>query len=360
MTVHAPHRRRRSAFAVFVSRILTLLTLLALALFASGVAAFFTARHALDHRGTPPALTPADSLLPFDVVPLQARDGTKLEGWWIPPRDGVRRADLATVVLAHGADGTGGAGAPGKASMLRQAAFLHRAGYILLLFDFRSYGGSAGRRSTAGVLETQDLEAALRLARERALGAPIAVLGEGLGATAGLVVAAQDPAIVALVADSPALRWREALLAQDRVRAFLPSRVAWPPLTWAFVSRELGPAFRSAEARDPLDAAALAGARPVLLIAGAADRQVAARDRAALRAALGPANASWAWTAPAAGHAQALASDPAEYRSRVLEFLDAAMAEWGRRRGNAAAGAPGPSTVSGSASAADSAGQGSP
>lgn len=171
----------------------------------------YTARELLNHRSARPAVTPADSGLAYSVVPLRARDGTVLEGWWIRPRDGARRRDLATVVLAHAADGERPGALTGKAGMLRHAAWLSRAGFIVLAFDFRSYGGSSGTQTTGGYLEQQDLEAAIRLAHERAVGAPVAILGEGMGATVGLAVMARDTSLVALVADSPGTSWRDGL-----------------------------------------------------------------------------------------------------------------------------------------------------
>ena len=113
----------------------------------------------------------------------------------------------------------------GKAGMLRHAAWLSRAGFIVLAFDFRSYGGSAGTQTTGGYLEQQDLEAAIRLAHERSVGAPVAVLGEGMGATVGLAVMARDTSLVALVADSPATSWRDGL-SELRPRAYCPPPTA--------------------------------------------------------------------------------------------------------------------------------------
>ena len=127
----------------------------ALAVIALGVvtaASYEEARALLSHRGTRPRVTPADSGLAYETVPFAASDGTVLEGWWIVPRDGVRRRDLATVVLAHPeVDSLALAtGVSGKARMLGWAAPLSRAGFIVLAFDFRSYGGSAGHLTTGG------------------------------------------------------------------------------------------------------------------------------------------------------------------------------------------------------------------
>jgi alpha-beta hydrolase superfamily lysophospholipase len=306
--------------------------LLALASAALGLATWNSSRAAgrmIAHRGPAPAPgdpVPADSGLAFTDVPLAARDGTQLAGWWIVPADGARRPDLAVVVMAHAANDRG------KASLLELAPALHRAGYILLLFDFRSYGGSAGTRTTYGFLEQQDLEAAIRLARERALGAPIALLGQGMGATTALLVAAQDPGVVCVVADSPWHSWDEAFFSRPGVAESGVGRLAPEPLVRWALRREVGFGFGTTDARQPLTAAPLAASRPVMAIYGEKDRVIPFHLQIKIVSALGTPNATWAWRAPGAEHLGAYASAPDEYRARVIEFLDASMTEWARRR----------------------------
>src|SRR5262245_51704976 len=123
-------RRRRLVFAVVILAVLAA----AWALYAglTARAGRWDAEKILAHHAIPPlpnAPTPADSGMRYTAVPLGARDGTKLAGWWIIPEDGTRRPDLAVVVMAHAEDPRG------KASLLTLAPALHRAGYILLLFD---------------------------------------------------------------------------------------------------------------------------------------------------------------------------------------------------------------------------------
>jgi pimeloyl-ACP methyl ester carboxylesterase len=175
---------------------------------------FFAAEVLMHHRSSRPSVTPADSGLAYDVVPLQASDGTLLEAWWIRPRDGHRRWDLATVILAHPADGELPGAPTGKAAMLPEAQFLSRAGFIVLVPDFRSFGGSQGTRSTGGLQEIQDLKAAVRLAKERVPDSPIAFFGRGMGATAVMLLAKQDM-LPTVVADSPYKTWQEAVRRAD-------------------------------------------------------------------------------------------------------------------------------------------------
>jgi pimeloyl-ACP methyl ester carboxylesterase len=308
------------------------------AVLAVTVFSYRAADQAVQHRGTRPAVTPADSGLAYSVVPLRARDGTDLEGWWITPADGVRRPDLAVVVLAHPEDDSLSLAREvgGKARMLRHAGYLHRAGFIVLLFDFRSYGGSSGSRTSGGYLEQQDLEGAIRLARERALGAPIAVVGEGMGATVGLAVTAQDPTVTCLVADSPTPAWNAALFPSPSIRGAWWSAFVVPPLAAYFAGREFPTAFLPGgfDGNSPvaLKAAPLAGMRPVMLVFGREDDAMPNATRIALAKALGPSNLTWAWAAPSARRLEVFDAAPADYETRVLEFLDSAIAQWARRK----------------------------
>lgn len=301
------------------------------ALLLSGATRIATAT--ITHHGPPPGPadpTPADSGMAYTQVPLAARDGTRLSGWWIVPADGRRRPDLAVVVLAHAADERG------KASLLTVAPALHDAGYIVFLVDFRSYGASEGTRTTHGFLEQQDVEAAVRLARERALGAPVALYGQGMGATACLLVAAQDPAIVCTIVDSPWESWDEAFFARavaggagSAAAGSLDRFVPRSLIRWR-LGQAIGFGFATPEAREPLVAAPLAASRPVMAIYGEKDEVIPFRHQVKLVSALGVPNATWAWRASGAGHLGAYASAPEEYRERLLEFLDASMVEWGK------------------------------
>ena len=280
---------------------------------------YSAARRVVYHRSRPSGPTPADSGIAASPIRMVARDGTEIRGWWIAPPDSSRRRDLAVVVLAHGHDDRA------KARMLRYAGFLHRAGYILCLFDFRSYGESQGTISTAGYLEQQDLSAAVDLARARAIGAPIILYGESMGAATALLVAAQDPAIVCVVNDSsfPSL---ETVLGRQFESTFGLPRYPFAPLTLWFCERFVGHGFRIGQV-SPLGAARLAGSRPILSIYGIADRHVPPADALRLVRALGPANATWAWFVPGTGHARAVDTHRAEYEARVLEFLGTVLAQ---------------------------------
>src|SRR4029079_5956048 len=104
-----------------------------------------------------------------------------------------------------------------------------------------------------------DLDAALRLVRERALGAQIFILGEGLGARVGLSAIAQDPSVTALVADSPSASRLEVLNASG-------------PFWTKLASGSLVRLFGHLEDRPSLETSLqLAGPRPVMIILGGED-----------------------------------------------------------------------------------------
>ena len=129
------------------------LAAVALAVAALGVvtaASYQEARALLHHRGVRPRVTPADSGLAYETVPFAASDGTVLEGWWIVPRDGVRRRDLATVVLCHPEDDSlaVATGFSGKARMLSWAGPLSRAGFAVTCGVVPVRTRSAGRCTT--------------------------------------------------------------------------------------------------------------------------------------------------------------------------------------------------------------------
>ena len=58
------------------------------------------------------------------------------------------------IILAHGTPGN-------RVSMISRAAFLYKHGYNILLFDFQSYGKSQGVMSTLGMVESEDILAAI-------------------------------------------------------------------------------------------------------------------------------------------------------------------------------------------------------
>lgn len=126
--------------------------------------------------------TPASAGLTYRDVALTTDDGERLHGWWIE-----RRAPaLGPVLLCHGNAGNVG-------DRVAHADVLTRAGFDVLLFDYRGYGSSSGRPDEQGTY--RDARAALRwlLGRPDVDPARVLYLGESLGGAIALELALEQP-----------------------------------------------------------------------------------------------------------------------------------------------------------------------
>src|SRR5207249_9000031 len=91
-----------------------------------------------------------------------------------------------------------------RSSLLNSAVSLNRAGYALLVFDFRGHGLSTGSGGFLGVDEKRDILGAIEFLKSRSDvdGSRIGLWGIGMGAYAGTLAALESPIIVALALDS--------------------------------------------------------------------------------------------------------------------------------------------------------------
>jgi hypothetical protein len=171
-------------------------------------------------------------------VELATRDGLRLGAWFVPGRGDPPRP---AVLVANGNAGDRSDRAP-------LAEALARAGYSVLLFDYRGYGGNAGSPTEAGLLD--DARAADDHLRDRADvdGARIAYFGESLGS--GVVTAlAVERSPFALILRSPFTSFAE----------IGSHHYPWLPVA---------PLIRD---RYPIAAQIASVRAPVLVIAGEAD-----------------------------------------------------------------------------------------
>ena len=89
------------------------------------------------------------TVLPVKDVGFYNWRGELLSGWLALITPGA-----PVIILTHGTPGN-------RLSMLQRAAFLYKHGYNVLLFDFQSYGLSQGVMSTLGMVESEDILAAI-------------------------------------------------------------------------------------------------------------------------------------------------------------------------------------------------------
>jgi fermentation-respiration switch protein FrsA (DUF1100 family) len=254
---------------------------------------------------------PAAHGLSCEEVAFPSRDGLLLGGWWIP----AQAVSRGTVILCSGQNGSMDKDVP-------QAVPLHQSGFNVLMFDFRAHGRSEGNTVTLGALEQADLFGALdylSIARgiDRA-----GVLGFSMGAGVGLLVAAQDERVAALVADGAFPRLAGLLAGYLRIRGVAgPLALGLAGLVLLVASlRTRYQLYRA----NPIDLADRVTA-PVLFIHGDRDPFVSVGEIERLAARVsGPHDL---WRVADAGHREAHRNRPEEYTRRVVEWFEGHLAE---------------------------------
>lgn len=135
------------------------------------------------------SITPRAFNLHYEDVSFQTAEGITLRGWHVPSE---KKTDK-TLILLHGYPAD-------KGDILPALAFLHKD-FNLLLFDFRYLGQSEGSYSTAGAKEVEDLLAAIRFLKTRAI-TEVGVWGFSMGGAVALMAIEKAPEIRAVVAES--------------------------------------------------------------------------------------------------------------------------------------------------------------
>jgi len=124
-------------------------------------------------------------------VEFVASDEVALSGWLIRGRP-----ELPPVILCHDFGSS-------RSSLINVALALSRAGFSVMLFDFRGHGSSGGGRSTLGLKEKRDVLGAVDyLSKVEGLDTRrIGIYGVGMGAHAAVLAASDRPSLKVLVLD---------------------------------------------------------------------------------------------------------------------------------------------------------------
>lgn len=243
-------------------------------------------------------LTPGDYGLRVEEITVVAEDGVRLAGWFAP------RPGAPAVVLLHGYPAE-------KADMLPIAGVLHRD-FAVLLMDLRYFGKSGGRVTTLGVRERGDLVRAIDFLAARGV-EPVGVFGFSLGGAVGLMTAAHDPRIRAVVAYAPFAD----------LRALGHDLYAWLWLgKYPFVELMVlwGRLLLGVDLTRPSPAEAARALRsPVLVIHSRNDEQIPFSHAERLRKALVENPRAELWTLEAGRHGQL----SADFDVRLTRFFAA-------------------------------------
>jgi uncharacterized protein len=251
--------------------------------------------------------TPWELGAPFEEIAITTGDGLRLSGWWLP-----QEKPKGVIITCHGHTGR-------KDDMLGIGTSAWRAGYAVLLFDFRGRGNSDPWPNSLISREVDDLLAAVAWAQARQPDAPIGVVGFSMGAAVSILATAQEPAIQALVADSPFTSVNDVVA--DGVRRVL-RLPAEPMVTLAeeYIARRHGYRFRQVR---PIDVVAQIAPRPVLIIHGTDDTVIPVHHgRAMYEAAQEPKQL---WICEGVDHCGAYFLDRATYVQRVIAFFEQSL-----------------------------------
>ncbi|MEJ2211962.1 MAG: alpha/beta hydrolase, partial [Anaerolineae bacterium] len=243
--------------------------------------------------GAPPRFPywrdPADDFIYYRDVTLTTVDGVHLAAWFVPALANGAPERHPTVLLCHGLQDR-------KETMLNLVPWLHRAGYNVMLFDFRGHGASDKRPTTIGRLERLDVEAALDWLEAEGVGGSVGGLGMSLGAAALVNAAAEDPRLDALVLDSLFANWNDT----DFARGY-----------------RLPPAWLVPNVPNPVDIIPNVHA-PIFIIQGTADILVNVDHARRLYAAANEPKELWINDS---GHAWSAWTYPELYQEKVLAFF---------------------------------------
>jgi uncharacterized protein len=247
-----------------------------------------------------------------DALPAPAQDvefssepGIRIHGsYWPQPTP-----DAPAVLLLHGNGGH-------RANVAATAQWLHGQGYAALAIDLRGHGRSTPSDKSFGYFEAADAHAALAWLRARYPEARVGVIGFSLGGAAAVLGPDGPVRADALVLMSTYPDMRRAIGNRIMVHAgSVPAAVLEPLLSYQSRLRvgvwpeELSPvnALRRVES-------------PVLIAGGALDPYTTPAELREMQAAAGPGTELW--VLDGVGHDDMVSAEGAEWRGRLLAFLD--------------------------------------
>jgi dipeptidyl aminopeptidase/acylaminoacyl peptidase len=243
--------------------------------------------------------------LPFQEVEIEASDGVRLRGWWIP---GDSREGTVIVCHGYGAD---------KADALPFAQFLNEAGFGVLVMDFRGHGESGGKTGSLGEREGPDLVRAVdRLVEDgQVKDGRLGIYGYSMGGAMAILAAAKDKRIRAVVTDCAYADTEEILVRWFQEAISVPRfPVIWTAIRWA--EFRLGCDYSSLSPEEKVSEIA---PRPLFIIHGERDSLIPVEH--ARRLYEGAAEPKELWVVPEAGHVGAFDEAGDRYRERVARFF---------------------------------------
>jgi len=247
--------------------------------------------------------TPDEYGLEYETVEFTAKDGITLRGVWIP----APGSDKAVVIL-HGHNSS-------YDFDVYRSSDLHKAGFNVLLFDFRAHGRSDGKMMTFGYKERWDVLAAIEFLHTRGM-QQIGLLGFSYGGLTAMLTAPICPEVKAVITDGGPARLMTGAAAWANERGlphWLTRAMAW--LFFSMVSVRLGVnIFRY----EPVRWVGKISPRPIFFIHGYQDLFCAYFNEL-YAAAKEPKEL---WRMREAGHTTASQLYPEEHARRVIDYFN--------------------------------------
>jgi fermentation-respiration switch protein FrsA (DUF1100 family) len=255
-----------------------------------------------------PGRTPIDFGILYDDVAIVTSDGLRLTGWSIPSQNG------ALVIAQHGYKADRG-------EMLNEAVMLQRHGFGVLIPAMRTHDLSDGAVISFGAHEIADLQHWFEFASTLpgVDATRIGLLGNSLGGTLAIQMAARTPGVRAVVANAAFSSLADTL---DTSVRFFTGMPAFPfaPLIAFWAERAIGIRVSDVDATRSI---AAISPRPVLLMQGGADEVISiASGQRLFDAAREPKSL---WFDSKVGHARFDTARPDEYERRVIALFESAL-----------------------------------
>jgi uncharacterized protein len=250
------------------------------------------------------AVVPPNELgVPHENVSFTTSDGLKLEGWYIPSKNGA-------AVISF----------PGRKGPQKPARMLARHGYGVVLFDRRGEGTSDGEPNALGWGGDRDIKAAIAFLQRRPDVEPDRIGGIGLsvGGELMLEAAADTKALAAVVSEGAGARMFTEEMDQD-LSGFEKATNA----VSAWVKQASIAVFSNQSPPTNLkDLVPRIAPRPMFLIAAPNSPNGEDLNRGYHATAGEPKTL---WEIPESGHVGGLSARPQEYERRVASFFDEAL-----------------------------------
>lgn len=252
--------------------------------------------------------TPADEGLTYNDIQFKSReDNLTLSGWLLRSQ-----ANEKTVILAHGYRKNR---LQNDVPALPIAKDLVSKGCNVIMFDFRNSGISDGNLTSVGQYEVRDLLGAVDYVKSQpGLNQKIILMGFSMGASTAILAGAREPAVAAVIADSPFADLNTYLNDNLSIWTELPSF----PFNKAFFIVVPKLTGLRMDMVSPIREISYLSGRKLLLIHGESDVDIPIKNSEALAGMLPNTQLL---RVPEAGHVKSYATATSLYLNTVNNFI---------------------------------------